>query len=436
MLKFVSEFIHGFRNIGEQKTLEFLNYQILRDFIFWRKIYLMNIQGFYKDSITFFKNEFVNKKGDSNFFTTLCLRKYYESLSMVGEGKYVEEKIKEELKKVPNNSKTYFEYLNILGTIFGQRGNIKEAINIYKELEGKYTGFNLMDVYNHLGICYALEGNFGKSKEYLLKYIELCRGEQKLLHLATGYVNYANLFFYENDLNTAIKYLRKAEKLNRKLNNKVALITISSNLSLFLHRTGKIQEGLAEAKKYLRVAVDLKNYRGAGILFYRIGEIQMDSFKFKTAFKTFERAVNCFKLAGEESYLSESFNELGLCFISFLKFEEARVYLQKSKEILNRINRPPRFITDYFYALSFYFSDINYCIKEMGEVFKREYLSTHDYLQLKDTFLLIYKNILNENHFPVPEEILSELANFNKIEPDRIVVKILSASRFKHFFQR
>ncbi len=97
-------------------------------------------------------------------------------------------------------------YLN-LGYVYSLQGNLDKAIGLYQEaipLNPKL----LPEVYNNLGIAYLKLRRMEKSEEYLRKAIEIRP------HNAAPHYNLALYFEERGDINRAISYQEKAQKLD------------------------------------------------------------------------------------------------------------------------------------------------------------------------------------------------------------------------------
>lgn len=184
----------------------------------------------------------------------------------------VEDQLLKAIENDPENMEAHYT----LGIMYAKREDFKSALKYLEIIEKHHVEYVFLNqVRTVIGYIYAIEEDYLKSKEHLLKVLDF--NEENITALSIlAYVYYKAKLFEQ-----AIKIYQKALKTdqeNPNLLNAIGFILIESELN--------INKGITYVKKALRLKPNTPSYLDSlGWGYYLIGEQEKAIETLKTAFE-------------------------------------------------------------------------------------------------------------------------------------------------------
>lgn len=230
---------------------------------------------------------------------------------------------------------------NILGLIYDNQGNYKEAINYYiqslkirEEIEDKQAiGVSL----NNIGQFYYAQGNDILALNYLQKALQYAQNTED--ELSTGYI-YNNLgLIYDNDSNyeEASKYYKKAIVVFEKMEDYEGKATTLHNISWLYYAENKIDSALYYVNEALAIDIQNKYQEGVAANYNLIGTLYKQQGNYQEAIASFNQGLEESKKIGAFPMMAKAHEGMAKAYAENKDFDKALIHLEAYKMLNDSI---------------------------------------------------------------------------------------------------
>ncbi len=255
-------------------------------------------------------------------------------------------------------SKQYFEALIVLCRVYYQKDLNDTAINLIVPILNKIpsntlpyykaslnhklssTYINIMQL--QLGLKYAIEA---------YKNYELCHDSTNLANIL---VNMANIYQQQHNFKQANKFLRDAEKITSKLQNKTAAGNLYNTMGILYAENGLLDSAEIFFLKSTKIREILNDKTTLSWNYNNLGGLYLMQNKTSQATIYLEKALNVFSENGNVDGQSDVANNLGELYMQLNKPDKALYYYSYSRKLYAQTNNPDN-LENLYTNLSIYY---------------------------------------------------------------------------------
>ncbi|KQB99348.1 sensor histidine kinase [Pedobacter sp. Hv1] len=224
-----------------------------------------------------------------------------------------------------------------IGHVNSYKNHTALAIQNFNISNDYYTKLNnkreIGGNYNNMGTAYKLVGNLNDALVYFLKAEKIHRGINDLEALGADLNNIGTVYNDLGDLNKAIDYYLQATRITEKgkipRNNAQTFINIGNILRL----QKNYKEGVLYYDKAIKILIDFNDQLNLGIAYINYANIYIDQSAYDKAIHLIDQSVIAFTKANFKRGLQVCYNNLGALYIRQEKYKEAVPILEKSIKI-------------------------------------------------------------------------------------------------------
>ena len=188
----------------------------------------------------------------------------------------------------------------------------KEALDISKKVKDKNEKLQgIASALNNISLIYRDLGKPNKALKYLKEALGIHRkiGYKKGIANALGAIGL--IYRGTGKPNKALKYLKEALRIDKNINYKQGIANALNAIGLIYHDLGKTKEALEYLKEVLRIDKNIDYKQGIAAALNNIGLIYHDLGKAKGALGYFKEALEINKEIGYEEGIGLIYNDLG-----------------------------------------------------------------------------------------------------------------------------
>lgn len=209
------------------------------------------------------------------------------------------------------------------------------------------------EIYNKISNLY-LDIDLNKARTYVDSALEL--GEKLKNHsvLSNAYVNYANAFYYEGNLDSTLVYFKKSY-------NEITKTSNNNEIAASLNRLGLVYEAksnYSEATKYYFQALQIyeeTHYKpGLANIYNNLGIVNDAMGNKEKSIANHSVALELFLEINDLDGQANVYNNLATIYAANNELEKAISYLKTSIQISRNINNIPATATAYYNTSTFY----------------------------------------------------------------------------------
>ncbi len=235
-------------------------------------------------------------------------------------------------------SKTY----NYVGVVYRNKGDFTNAIMFYNQALENALKFQdstqIAYAYNNLGGIYKIQGNSPMALDYMLKALRYFEATNNKSGIGFCTINIATLYRRENDYESALKYLNLCLDVRRELNYKHGIALALYQKALILKGKKKYHDALKAYNEVLKLFQELNDIKGIAVTYEGIGAILVDLKDYKNAKTNLTTARKLSAQVDDKQTSARTSFKLALLSALSGNKNEAFDYLQKGKELVNKLN--------------------------------------------------------------------------------------------------
>ncbi|MBT3464071.1 tetratricopeptide repeat protein, partial [archaeon] len=311
--------------------------------------------------------------------------------------------LKEIINENPENPYPY-SYIGFSYLFIGEYNISELYFNESKKLleKGKESGENFACPYEGLGITYYQTYNYKKSKEFLIKSIELRPGL-----VSDKYKLLANIYEKEGNVDAAINITEQWLKFDPENPNVKYFYLLKKSFKEYLE--GKYDKSIELIEKAKKIQpINAITYEETGWAYFKI-------FKYENAAQSFIQSINIDPLR------HTSLSGLGLSLYYMERYDESKKILKKSLELFN--------VSDLTYTSLGFISIYEKKFENANEFLKKA-ISINQYNDLAYTGM----GIINENNFTQAIDFYEKALeiNPNNQKAYSLLIEILNKNNFSY----
>ena len=288
------------------------------------------------------RNVLKTEKEDTNKFNTLIALTYKidqadnfdTALIYVGQALTLAENL--------NYKKGIAKAYDVTGFVYAHKDNYPKALEneqkalaIYQDLGGQNA---IASEYNHLGTAYWNMANYPKSLEYDFKALEIYKKTGNKNGIAASYAGIGVIYEEQGSDSMALDCYKKALAINTELSNKDAMAGNMGNMGNVYEDMGKYGSALSYDFNALGLEQKLDNKRSIARNYGNIGNIYEDMGNYSEALDFEFKALDIDSKIGYKRGTSSKMNTIGSIYTRLKKFDLAKLYLDSSLHVAQRIN--------------------------------------------------------------------------------------------------
>ena len=303
--------------------------------------------------------------------------------------------------------------LSNIGNCYYEFDNFIVALDFYKKaLEKAQTipNYNLSDIYNNIGLSYFRLNEHDASLETFLEGVR--KTEVDSDDMASLYSNIGNVYSTINNNTTAIRYLKDAVEINKRLNNELKLATNYNEIGVYYYEMSMLDSAKVYFNLALRMFRKINHEERVAIVVHNLANIHIETKdSINLALSYLDEALETFQKINKTSHIIYLMESKGAAYTVAGDYNQALKTYQDGLKIAHNELNP-----DY-YVLMKYYNDLRMLYEKMGRT-ENAYQSYKLYSAYKDS-------ILEENQIARINE-LERRFNFEKKEEE---IKLLNTEK-------
>ena len=211
-----------------------------------------------------------------------------------------------------DNHPSYGLYYSDLALIEKKLGNIQEAINhnlqaidVYNKFTHSSRSSHHATISDNLSMCYLDIKDYDNAFKYAKSALEMRLSIYGKNHsdVARSYNNIGNIFYYTEQIDSALFYLKKAEEIWLQTNNKKDQATISNNIGIISNKVKNFEDGRIYLEKALNLFKEIYDPGNSvfGIVYHHLGVSYSGLGQYEKALEALETAyeIRCNTLGAD-----------------------------------------------------------------------------------------------------------------------------------------
>jgi tetratricopeptide (TPR) repeat protein len=215
---------------------------------------------------------------------------------------------------MPNdNHPSYGRYYSDLALIENKLGNVQEAIGhnlqaieVYNKFSHSSRSSHHANILSNLSMCYLNTKDYDNALKYAKSALEMRRSIYGNVHsdVAQSYNNLGSIYYYIEQIDSALFYMKKAEEIWQQTNNKKDLAIISNNIGNISNKIKNYEDGRIYFEKALNLFKEIYDPGNSvfGTIYHHLGESYIGLEQYEKALEALETAyeIRCATL-GEDN---------------------------------------------------------------------------------------------------------------------------------------
>lgn len=239
-----------------------------------------------------------------------------------------------------NNPSLIIRSYTKTGEVYQKQNQMKQAISAYLkglELAEKHDEKSLCGtIYNGIAVCYFYQNNLQKAEFYLKKAAQSKKEANDYQYYAFISANLAVLQITNKSFNEAIKTLKDAEKTLLKTKQQQYLATVYNSLGA-AYQTIKPDSCIYYYRKSLEASSKQKDYLIMMNATQNIGEYYQSKKDYATAIAYMKKAIAINELRPEDQYKPTLYQRISALYDSVNDFKNAYYYKNLENETRQRL---------------------------------------------------------------------------------------------------
>jgi tetratricopeptide (TPR) repeat protein len=233
---------------------------------------------------------------------------------------------------------------NILGTIYGDKGDINQA-QYHFEKSLSYLNPRRDDVLIgmleiNIGVLYNLRGHFDTALSYFHRAMIKFEKVQDLRRIAETNNDLGLLYTHKNEYDNALMVYDRSIAIALSINYLYALDVSYLSKAYIFAQTGDFKLADAFAAKAMEVAFKINDRLSIADIYKIKGIIDRNQKKFETAESYFRTSIRINQELENILNEAETYYEFSLMYVELNKSQEARELLNRALDNFRRINIP------------------------------------------------------------------------------------------------
>jgi len=229
------------------------------------------------------------------------------------------------------DSFTKIKAINGIAVNYIMRGKFREGIEAWKSILAEITlPKQKADMYNNLGIAYAMNDEYQKALEYHYASLKLDEELGLEAEIGTNYVNIANAYWKMRQHEKCLELYQKAVEIFEKQQSQRYLAAAYGNIGNIYTEMGDLHTALEFQLRSLEIKKTYTNEMEIALGVMRLGEIYLKQNNFDKAIKHMQEAYQVFAHTGDHYSTALTNSRLGEAFFQTGNIEQAQHYAQKA----------------------------------------------------------------------------------------------------------
>jgi len=238
---------------------------------------------------------------------------------------------KKAVREYPNNPYSYF----CLGKAYAKTGQLNKAIDNFKKAsEYDSNDYDLMGIYNWLGVGYVDKGDNSNGLFYESKSLKLAEQFGDVDTEKDDLNNIASIFRNEGNDSKALEYYKKALKLE---NGKSETGAIYNNIATIYSDMHNFKKAIDYFKKAINVAEEHGHYLDSGKWMLNLGDTYCQMKDYKDAKLYLKKGFERVKKIGNKYWEGTGYRYLGWYYQDIGNKVLPKKYLMKALDIFRAI---------------------------------------------------------------------------------------------------
>ncbi len=219
-------------------------------------------------------------------------------------------------------------------------GNVKKAASILNEAEKTVPGISgeaaaYKD--NILGIIRWQEGRFDEALACLGRTLSFYKRRGEKSGISNTLNNMAMVSENKGDIKMAVKYLRAALDIQKKVKNKRGICVMSVNLGNNLVSLNRYEEAEAYFNEVIRISGRIGFKRAEGLASNALGGMYSNKGDLKRALFYYEKSLKVAEETGSAQRTGIAYNNIAIVHTQTGRYEKALEYYKKNLEISEKL---------------------------------------------------------------------------------------------------
>lgn len=175
--------------------------------------------------------------------------------------------------------------------------HILESMKVLEQImdtEPKAVGVYVR-CFNIMGQVYYYQGDFEKTREYFVRYLEEAIKARDTLSIASANNNLGAVYYELGDYDKSLEHDLKGAEIHKHLNNPMGYANAMQNIATDLLERGEYEK----AEKYLNVALEwyekVPNEKGISEVYYNLGMLHYKRQSWKQSIQWYDKAMTLSK---------------------------------------------------------------------------------------------------------------------------------------------
>ena len=216
----------------------------------------------------------------------------------------------------------------------------------YPRLESK--------VYNLLGACSQVNGEYLKAIEHYQKAMVIGERENDAKTLMTAYGNIGSLYINLGRYKMALEYQLKSLEIGQKTNDKEKLGSIYNNLSLIYAKFNENDKAIEYGLKSVEINKETNQLNNLCSTYGNIGNAYFNMNKHKEAIENYKKCYELAKETDNQFEKSKVILDMAEAYFSLKKYNEALTYYKEARELAKALGENENLTHTYFGMYSTY----------------------------------------------------------------------------------
>lgn len=299
---------------------------------------LLSIEGYSQNTADSLQNQFQKAEGIRKGDLSMQLAHHFLDTNIDSCLYYSQ--IARTIGEKENNPSLVIRSYAKTGEVYQKQNQMKQAISAYLkglELAEKHNEKSLCGtIYNGIAVCYFYQNNLQKAEFYLKRAAQSKKEANDYQYYAFISANLAVLQITNKSFNEAIKTLKEAEKTLLKKKQQQYLATVYNSLGA-AYQTTKPDSCLYYYEKSLEASSKQKDYLIMMNATQNIGEYYQSRKDYATAIAYMKKAIAINELRPEDQYKPTLYQRISALYDSVNDFKNAYYYKNLENETRQRL---------------------------------------------------------------------------------------------------
>jgi two-component system NarL family sensor kinase len=237
------------------------------------------------------------------------------------------------------------KYINGLAEAYKSIGNVQSyknhtsvAVENFIISNEYYTKLdNRMQIganYNNIGMAYKIVGNLNQALVYFQKAEKIHRSGRDMEAASTILNNLGALHYDLGNYNRAIEYYMECTKLMDKIKRPKENAQTFINIGNVLRLQKNFREAFSYYDKAIKILIDFNDQLNLGIAYLNLANVHIEQSAYDKGITIINLSLNAFEKANFKRGVQICYNNLGAIYLRQEKYKQAIPFLEKSIKIV------------------------------------------------------------------------------------------------------